>query len=138
MKGFILRVSAFYGLAQDIAGPPARAGWSHDSMVVGIEVVNDPAASVFRTRSERGGRSHYYFDVLIDDFEQEFACKVSFMPGEPGGGLLELEIFEPNWDDSEEAIDVINELNDRVHDWITGKLPQLADGERTPAASPAV
>lgn len=119
MESLIVRTCAYYGLPIDVGGVPTRSGWIHEATVPGEGALNDPHGDVFATKDSTGRLSTYSFDVLLDDFEAEFDCKVSLSQTSPKH-VIELEVFEPEWDDSEETVQVISELNDRVVEWVTG------------------
>lgn len=119
METLIIRTCAFYGRPVVVNGVPTRSGWFHEAIVEAKDVVNDPNGNVRATKAAGGAVSDWCFDDVLDAFEAEHDCKVSFDPM-ASTGIIDLEVFEPEWDDGEEAIDVINELSDRVVDWVKG------------------
>lgn len=130
MNGFILRVTAHHGEPQLVNGLHVRAGMSVDTPVAAADVVNDPNGTVVidldaTWPSPHRNNSTYGLDKLIDDFEDEYGCKVAFgeeINPEPKDGNIvhEFDVFEPSWPESTEAEDVIDDLTERLVDWING------------------
>jgi len=103
----------------------ARAGVSHDTPIPEGEVVNDidDDLAVVKDKNGPGGVSDYLIDSLIDDFQDEYGCKVSYQtPGIVKDSFLvfEFDVFEPSWPEQQEAEDVIDELTRRLVDWVQG------------------
>jgi hypothetical protein len=122
MSSFIFRVCAYHGepVSMNGNGVHARSGLSIETPVAG-NIINDPANSVVHLAD--GSESGYDLDSLIDDFEDEYGCKVTFDEnGKVVDGLkvYEFDVFEPSWDDDDEAKDVIDDLTERLTDWAEG------------------
>jgi hypothetical protein len=132
MEGFIIRVTAYHGEPRLLGTLPTRAGISRDTPVTNAEIVNDfdKQGSIVdlnyaSTNLEKpGGSSDYNVDQLIDDFEDEYGCKVNFGDEidslKDGTRVHEFDVFEPSWPDQEEAQDVIDDLTRRLKDWANG------------------
>jgi hypothetical protein len=133
MQGFIIRVTAYHGEPKLIGNLPTRAGISQDTPLAPGEIVNDfdRQGSIVDLNyashdvtAAPGGKSDYTVDNLIDDFQEEYGCKVNF--GEEidslkdGTRVHEFDVFEPSWPEAEEAQDVIDDLTERLRDWAAG------------------
>jgi hypothetical protein len=115
MNGFIVRVNAYYGEPVFVKGIPARAGYRHDMSVPSERIVNDPEVDLDVER-------------LVEDFEAWNGCKVNFDSDymvEGGFLVFEFDVFEPSWEDEDEAKDIIDDLTERLVDWVEGR----PDGE---------
>jgi len=132
MTSFILRVVAYHGEPKLVGNVPTRDSVQLDVSFDDCEVVNDPAnpSSVVEVTDENStnSSSSYTLDQLVDDFEDEYECKVNIE--EPTLEELktatdqtvihEFNIFEPSWPSKEEAEDIIGDLKVRLEDWING------------------
>lgn len=120
MDGFIIRVAAHHGEPMQVGSAYARNGTSEDTPVK--DVVNDPRNDV--VLDIRGGsrESTYTLDDLIDDFQDEFRCKVNYEDTVNHDGLrtFEFDIFEPSWSKKSESKNVIEDLTARLIDWVSG------------------
>lgn len=126
MNGFI-RVSAYYGEPQLVGNIPTRAGGTHDCPVTASSIVNDIDNEIIKDMNSGGKESDYTIEQLDGDFEDEYGCKVGFgaevlTPYTPFDGtkVHEFNLFEPNWADVNEAVDVIEDLTHRLVDWVNG------------------
>lgn len=124
MDGFIIRVSAYHGEPVTVGGIPTRAGYSHDTPVTKERIVNDPVNEVVRDKGNDSQQSDYDLLALVDDFEDEYGCKVTGFDDPPtmhdGATVFEFDVFEPAWPTMEEAKDVVDDLTERVIDWCEG------------------
>jgi hypothetical protein len=126
MDGFILRVTAYSGEPVNVGGLPFRAGTSRDTPVTRDNVVNDPINEVVRNLAVDGTESDYELLNLIEDFEDEYGCKVNIddpptlAEGTEGTTVFGFDIFEPAWADESEADDVTDDLTARLVDWCSG------------------
>lgn len=125
MNGFILRVTAHHGEPQLVGNVFVRPGISHDFPIAKTQIVNDPNnEQVFFVADVGAVPMDYPLDQLINDFQEEYGCKVSYSPDEPGQldemPVFEFDMFEPSWPTQEEAEDVITDLSDRLKDWVNG------------------
>ena len=138
MTSFILRVVAYHGEPKLINNVPTRDSVHCDTPFIAAQIVNDPEhpASVVEVTTEHsttGSSSSYTLDQLIDDFEDEYECKVnleepeqivfksrSSISDQTETVIHEFNIFEPAWPSKEEAEDVIGDLKIRLEDWIEG------------------
>ena len=123
MNAFILRVCAYHGkpVAMNGNGVHARQGLSVDVPV--SNVVNDPEGTETKdlTLPDRQQLSGYDLDTLIEDFQDEYGCKVNYDDKNVDGlRVFEFDVFEPAWPDDEEAKDVIDDLAERLQDWVKG------------------
>ena len=127
MNGFVIRVNAYHGIpvVMNEAGVHARPSLSIDIPITFEKIINDITTTSIRDVENTGAgyESGYTLDVLIDDFEIEYACKVSAdVEGKEDDGLrvFEFDVFEPVWGDDDEAKDVIDHLAERLKDWVEG------------------
>jgi len=126
MNGFIFRVCAYHGepVVMNGNGVHARSGLSTDTVIAADSIVNDPDNAVIRDMAMPPGReSDYDIDALVNDFEDEYGCKVNHDSDcqiIDGLKVFEFDIFEPSWPDDDEAMDVVADLSDRLTDWARG------------------
>lgn len=125
MNSFILRVTAHHGEPQLVGKIHVRAGITVDTPFTPAEIVNDPHGTSVVDIADQEGKSgsSYGIDQLINDFEDEYGCKVAY--GEeidPTGSadVREFDVFEPSWPEDTEAEDVVEDLTQRITDWING------------------
>ncbi len=128
--GIIIRITAYHGEPKLIGKLPTRSGVSTDTVVASSEIVNDLdgidscvrdlALASNDVNESPGGTTEYTLDQLIDDFEDEFGCKVNFGDQNTDDGVHEFDVFEPSWKDQTEAQDVIDSLTERLTDWVNG------------------
>lgn len=125
MESFIVRVAAHYGEPKLLGTVPHCSGIVLDTPV--DDVVN--SLKDFESMSEVvdhdccGGLSDYTLDRLVEDFQDEYGCKVNIEvePHVSKSGLVyEFDVFEPNWPEKQEAEDVINDLTRRIVDFVNG------------------
>ena len=128
MNSFIFRVCAYHGdpVVMNGNGLSARSGLSIDTIVSSDHIVNDPRLTETRdvALGGRGVESGYDIDTLIEDFEDEYGCKINYdfdlHEGTKDPNTFEFDIFEPSWPDDDEAKDVIDDLTERLVDWAEG------------------
>jgi len=123
MNGFIMRVCAYHGEPVTVGGLPVRAGYNHDEPVTKEKTTNDPINESIRDLSNGGKESSYGILQLVEDFEDEYGCKVNFddpPTAKEGNMVFEFDIFEPTWPTVQEAKDVIDDLTRRLVDWVEG------------------
>ena len=130
MQGFLIRVTAHHGDPQPVGRLPVRAGVSRDVPINNGCVVNwldgNPTlkGDVQIVDLNHGSkRSDYDVDQLLGDFEDEYGCKVNYEEPDPSLTeviIWEFDVFEPNWADQGEAQDVIDDLTERLKDWVFG------------------
>jgi len=129
MNGFIFRVCAYHGepVVLNGSGVPHRAGLSVETPITGDKVVNDPLNEIVIDVANGHGKTDYDIAALIEDFQDEYGCKVNYQFDilEPTNnpGVFEFDVFEPSWENEDEAKDVVDDLSDRLHDWAEG-FPQ--------------
>lgn len=122
-----VRINAYYGEPRIVGGLHVRKSISYLVPLMKNEVINDPdMCPLFRPVDVSAGaqaESSYTLDCLIDDFENQHICKVNIEEPVVGSAQLnvhEFDVFEPSFNDREEAINVIDDLTDRICDWING------------------
>jgi hypothetical protein len=128
MNSFIFRVCAYHGepVAMNGNGIHARSGLSIDTIVPSEKVINDPTGTETRdvTLGGRGEESGYDVDTLIEDFQDEYGCKVHYdfdlKEQADGPRVFEFDVFEPSWSNDDEAKEVIDDLIERLTDWTEG------------------
>jgi len=128
MTSFVLKIVAYHGEPKIVNNVPVRKSVELTQRFVSAEIVNDPAdpltvIEVADTHFPKNSMtSSYSLDQLIDDFEDEYDCKVNIeeLSEQPEVPVHEFNVFEPSWSDESEANDIINDLNVRLTDWITG------------------
>lgn len=130
MDGFILRVTAHHGEPKLVGNLPVRAGISVDTPVAAADVINVPSSFVVKDLdatwpSPERNSSTYGIDKLIDDFQDEYGCKVAYgeeidPPTKDATVVHEFDVFEPSWPEDAEAEDVIVDLTRRLVDWVNG------------------
>jgi hypothetical protein len=130
MVGFLIRISTSHGEVVSEGTVPIRASYSRELPIVQSRIVNDPNNDTVRdlvyastdVLNRPGGDSDYTLDRLIEDFQDEYECKVAY--DDPmqlnGFQVFEFNVFEPSWETVDEAKDVIDVLMDRLIDWIEG------------------
>ena len=123
MDGFIIRVTAYYGEPVLVGNLYTRAGASTDKPVPKAEIVNDPSNETVVDLAQDGD-AYYSLDYLIGDFEEEYGCKVNFGDEidslKDGTKVYEFDVFEPSWPEQEEAQDIVDDLHERLGDWVRG------------------
>ena len=129
MDAFILRVTAYHGQPVTVGTVPTRATHSLDTPIASTRVVNDPNNAVVKdlnyaspdVLNRPGGPSDYTLDKLISDFEDEYGCMVGEDEHLDGTApVFEFDVFDPSWDTGEEAKDVVEDLTERLVDWVEG------------------
>lgn len=121
MNGFIFRVCAYHGDPVVIGKTPTRAGLCYDVPLVIDRVVNDPNNDVIKDLANGGSQSGYDIGMLLQDFEEEYSCKVGTDESTSGSTqIFEFDIFEPSWPNDDEAKDAIDDLTERLVDWAEG------------------
>lgn len=123
MNGLIIRVCAYHGDPIDVGGIPTRAGYCHDEPIPGDLVVNAPEGDRVKDLNIGGATSDYGLLSLVEDFEDEHSCKVNFDDPpvtEEGITVFEFDVFEPSCQDEDEAQEIIDELTERLVDWVQG------------------
>lgn len=125
MNGIILRVTSYHGEPQLISDLYVRAGVSHDVPITKEQIINHPDEPLTVVDVTGSGAEIYTLDQLVDDFEDEYGCKITIEEpalGETKSGpaIYEFNIFEPAWEDFAEAEDVLKDLAKRTSDWIVG------------------
>ncbi len=130
MVGFIIKISAYHGDVVDTGTVPTRGSYSRELPIENKRIVNDPNNGYVRdliyastdVNSRPGGESDYTLDRLVDDFQDEYECKVGYEEGQELNGfqIFEFDVFEPSWSTVEEAKDIIDDLMGRVVDWVEG------------------
>lgn len=114
MEGLVIRVTAYHGEPKLLGNIPYRAGSSHDTPVLRDDIVNDLEDM----------RTDYTVDDLIEEFQDEYGCKVNYEDGgnaEDGVVVYEFDIFEPSWPEKVEAENVRDDLAKRLVEWIQGQ-----------------
>lgn len=121
MEGFILRVTAYHGEPKKLGNVYARSGVSHDVAVESTSIVNDLEGDVVMDLKVNL-EADYSIDALIEDFQDEYGCKVSYSDPtlQDGVKVMEFDVFEPSWPERIEAEDVIEDLTRRLVDWVHG------------------
>jgi len=127
MNGFIFRVCAYHGepIQMNGSGVRARSGLSVDAIIPADKVINDPHNAVVKDMADKGKETDYDIGALVEDFQDEYGCKVNFdfdIQSAPPGDIqaFEFDVFEPSWPDDDEAKDVIDDLLERLCDWAEG------------------
>ncbi len=123
MEGFVIRVTAYHGEPKFLGNIPTRSGVSHDTPVPNADIVNDIDNEVVLDLKHSSRESDYTLDALIEDFQDEYGCKVNYENGgtpEDGTRVYEFDMFEPNWPEKQEAEDVVEDLASRLVDWVNG------------------
>lgn len=126
MNAFLFRVCAHHGepVVVNGGGVRIRCGLSVDVPVAVDKVVNDPNNTVVKDSANGGKETDYDIGALIDDFQDEYGCKVNydFDISPPSGDVqvFAFDVFEPSWPDDDEAKDVIDDLVERLVDWAEG------------------
>ena len=123
MEGFLIRVKAYHGAPKVIGGVPTRSSVLQDTPVLLDDIVNEVDNEVVLDLNNQSHESTYDLDTLIEDFQDEYGCKVNYENGELEGGktrIYEFDVFEPSWPEKAAADDVINDLRDRLVDWVNG------------------
>lgn len=117
----VVRTCTYYGEPVAVNGLPTRSGYCRDvpakyeydgtfDMVVGLSL-DVPKLT-----------------QLVEEFEDEYGCKVSFDDPalEEGVWVYEFDVFEPSWPDKDAAREVVDELGDRLVAWFSGSQTQAA------------
>ena len=130
MNGFILRVTAHHGEPKLVGKLHVRACISVDTSIAPADAINDPTSLVVKDLeaewpSPERNNSTYNIDKLIDDFEDEYGCKIAYgeeinPPPKDGTVVHEFDVFEPSWPENAEAEDVVEDLTSRLVDWVNG------------------
>jgi hypothetical protein len=124
MSSFIFRVCAHHGDPVTVGETPTRAGLCHDIPFAADRVVNDPNNDVIKDLVQDANASctsEYDIGRLLEDFEDEYGCKVGTDETARGETqVFEFDIFEPSWPDDDEAKDAIDDLAERLTDWVEG------------------
>ena len=109
MNGFIVRVTAYFGIPVQLEKFYTRSAVFRDTVVAG-DIDLDTA------------------DV-VDDFvdictavEEEYGCKVNLAGTETrllkdGLRVVEFDAFEPSWPEQQEAQDVVDDVSRRLVEW---------------------
>jgi hypothetical protein len=123
MEDFVIRVTAYHGDPKILAGIPTRSGVSQNTPVPLDNIINDIDNDVVLDLNNQSRESDYTLDALIEDFQDEYGCKVNYENGgteKDGTRTYEFDVFEPSWPEKAEAEDVLEDLRVRLVDWIQG------------------
>lgn len=123
MEGFVIRVAAYHGDPQKVGNVYTRSGISNETPLDNNLIVNELDKQVIIDLSNPGQSSDYTLDALIEDFQDEYGCKVSYAAedtDDPSINTIKFDIFEPSWPEKEEAEDVVSDFTRRLVDWVHG------------------
>lgn len=121
MNGCIVRVKAYHGRPVVVDGIPTRSSYTSDNPIPGDQIVNDPTDLRFVINNPANSPT-YTLVELVDAFEDANHCKVNLHENgfEDGTHVVLLDVFEPSWDNEDDAFNVIDELTDIVISWVMG------------------
>lgn len=124
MNGLVIRVNAYHGESIPVGNIFRRAGLSVEAPVSNAEIVNDPERDVVIDLRSTDGESLINLDALIEDFQEENGCKISYdlssSKTELGHEFLEFDVFEPSWNRADIARLIAEDLSQQIVEWTKG------------------
>lgn len=108
----VISVLAYYGQAREVNGIPTLDKVEHSQALSREDVVNDPYLPC------QVGES---LDELLERFQAEHGCKVSYLDDDVDAAPRVFELFEPTWPDRQAADAAACELANRLTAYTCGR-----------------